>query len=86
VQKTATAVAYCRRGKGNLKVNGRPLEMVEPRVLQYKLKEPIQLLGQVSQTISVLLGKVQVVYALYALPMYLSVILGYQPVCLVRTA
>ncbi|KAE8745280.1 hypothetical protein FOCC_FOCC007965 [Frankliniella occidentalis] len=45
-KKTATAVAYCKRGNGNLRVNGRPLEMVEPRVLQYKLQEPILLLGK----------------------------------------
>merc|ERR1712203_2690 len=30
-KKTATAVAYCKRGKGLIKVNGRPLELVEPR-------------------------------------------------------
>ncbi|GFG37725.1 hypothetical protein Cfor_06964 [Coptotermes formosanus] len=45
-KKSATAVAYCRRGNGNLRVNGRPLEMVEPRVLQYKLQEPVLLLGK----------------------------------------
>ncbi|KAJ9586994.1 hypothetical protein L9F63_019412, partial [Diploptera punctata] len=45
-KKSATAVAYCKRGKGNLRVNGRPLEMVEPRVLQYKLQEPVLLLGK----------------------------------------
>lgn len=48
LQKSATAVAYCKRGRGNLRVNGRPLELVEPRVLQYKLQEPILLLGKVS--------------------------------------
>ncbi|XP_049938024.1 40S ribosomal protein S16 [Schistocerca serialis cubense] len=45
-KKSATAVAYCKRGNGNLRVNGRPLEMVEPRVLQYKLQEPVLLLGK----------------------------------------
>ncbi len=29
-----------------LKVNGRPLELVEPRVLSYKLLEPVLLLGK----------------------------------------
>jgi len=47
LQKTATAVAYCKSGSGNIRVNGRPLDMVEPRVLQYKLQEPILLLGKV---------------------------------------
>ncbi|XP_040566344.1 small ribosomal subunit protein uS9 [Lepeophtheirus salmonis] len=45
-KKTATAVAYCKRGKGLVKVNGRPLEQVEPKALQYKLQEPILLLGK----------------------------------------
>ena len=64
-KKTATAVAYCKRGKGLIKVNirqassfrtgdspvmfqvnGRPLELVEPQALQFKLQEPILLLGK----------------------------------------
>ena len=45
-QKTATAVAYCKRGKGLIKVNGRPLELVEPKALAYKLQEPVLLLGK----------------------------------------
>ena len=28
-KKTATAVAYCKRGKGVLNVNGKPLEQVD---------------------------------------------------------
>ena len=45
-KKTATAVAYAKRGKGLIKVNGRPLEQVEPKSLQFKLLEPVLLLGQ----------------------------------------
>merc|ERR1711992_314357 len=45
-KKSATAVAYCKRGKGLIKVNGRPLEQVEPKALQFKLQEPILLLGK----------------------------------------
>ena len=45
-KKSATAVAYCKRGKGLLKVNGRPLELVQPAALQFKLQEPILLLGK----------------------------------------
>nr|AAV90714.1 ribosomal protein S16 [Aedes albopictus] len=45
-KKTATAVAYCKRGKGLLRVNGRPLDQIEPKVLQYKLQEPLLLLGK----------------------------------------
>lgn len=46
-QKTATAVAHCKRGHGLIKVNGRPLEYIEPRTLQFKLMEPVLLLGKV---------------------------------------
>ncbi|XP_002741890.1 small ribosomal subunit protein uS9 [Saccoglossus kowalevskii] len=45
-KKTATAVAHCKRGKGILKVNGRPLDTLEPAALRYKLQEPILLLGK----------------------------------------
>ncbi|XP_018872522.1 small ribosomal subunit protein uS9-like [Gorilla gorilla gorilla] len=45
-KKTATAVAHCKCGNGLIKVNGWPLEMTEPRMLQYKLLEPVLLLGK----------------------------------------
>nr|XP_053646973.1 LOW QUALITY PROTEIN: 40S ribosomal protein S16-like [Cherax quadricarinatus] len=46
MKKTATAVAHCKRGHGLIKVNGRPLEHIEPRTLQFKLMEPVLLLGK----------------------------------------
>jgi len=45
-KKTATAVAHCKRGNGLIKVNGRPLEQLEPEMLRFKLLEPINLLGK----------------------------------------
>ncbi|KAJ8017538.1 40S ribosomal protein S16 [Holothuria leucospilota] len=36
-KKTATAVAHCKRGNGLVKVNGKPLHLIEPRGLQYKV-------------------------------------------------
>merc|ERR1712099_223158 len=45
-KKTATAVAYCKSGKGIIRVNGKPLEQIEPNPLQFKLQEPILLLGK----------------------------------------
>ncbi|CAG9766689.1 unnamed protein product [Ceutorhynchus assimilis] len=45
-KKSATAVAYCKRGRGVLRVNGRPLSQIEPKMLQDKLQEPILLLGK----------------------------------------
>ncbi|KAF0714148.1 Aste57867_4019 [Aphanomyces stellatus] len=45
-KKNATAVAYCKSGRGLIKVNGCPIELVEPEVLRTKTYEPILLLGQ----------------------------------------
>ncbi|KRY15413.1 40S ribosomal protein S16, partial [Trichinella patagoniensis] len=45
-KKTATAVAHCKTGKGLIKVNGRPLDLIEPQILRYKLQEPILILGK----------------------------------------
>ncbi|KAJ1547229.1 40S ribosomal protein S16 [Cladochytrium tenue] len=45
-KKTATAVAHCKRGKGLLKLNGVPLELVQPEILKFKVYEPINILGK----------------------------------------
>ncbi|KNC53972.1 40S ribosomal protein S16 [Thecamonas trahens ATCC 50062] len=45
-KKNATAVAYCKAGKGLIKVNGAPLDLVAPEILRYKLYEPVLLLGK----------------------------------------
>merc|ERR1712168_1341966 len=45
-KKPPLQFAHCKRGNGLIKVNGRPLEMVEPATLQYKLLEPVLLLGK----------------------------------------
>lgn len=45
-KKNATAVAYCKRGNGLIKVNGTPIELVEPEILRVKTYEPVLLLGQ----------------------------------------
>ncbi|KAG8460654.1 hypothetical protein KFE25_011429 [Diacronema lutheri] len=44
-KKTAVAVAYCKKGKGILKLNGSPIEMIQPELLRYKVFEPVLLLG-----------------------------------------
>ena len=44
-KKTATAVASCKPGKGLIKVNGRPLNLVEPQILRFKVYEPLLVLG-----------------------------------------
>ncbi|PIK47043.1 40S ribosomal protein S16 [Apostichopus japonicus] len=45
-KKTATAVAHCKRGNGLVKVNGKPIHLVEPRGLQYKPFVIIQSFGR----------------------------------------
>lgn len=37
-KKTATAIAHCKKGRGLIKVNGRPLEHLEPQILRMKLQ------------------------------------------------
>jgi small subunit ribosomal protein S16e len=45
-KKTAIAVAQCKKGKGLIKVNGTPIELVQPEILRFKVFEPILLLGK----------------------------------------
>ncbi|KAI8917795.1 40S ribosomal protein S16 [Powellomyces hirtus] len=45
-KKTATAVAHCKRGRGVIKINGCPLDLVEPEILKSKVYEPIYVLGK----------------------------------------
>ena len=45
-KKTATAVAFAKKGKGFIKVNGRPLEYLQPDILRMKLQEPLLVVGK----------------------------------------
>jgi len=36
---------FLQQGKGLVKVNGKPLSLVEPQILRFKVYEPILLLG-----------------------------------------
>ena len=44
-KKTSVAVAYCKRGRGLIKVNGQPVEFIQPELLRLKLLEPMLVLG-----------------------------------------
>merc|ERR1712039_61204 len=44
-KKNSTAVAICRAGNGCIRVNGVPIDLVEPALLRQKVLEPILLLG-----------------------------------------
>eukprot|EP00285_Hemiselmis_virescens_P007799 CAMPEP_0173387910 /NCGR_PEP_ID=MMETSP1356-20130122/10332_1 /TAXON_ID=77927 ORGANISM="Hemiselmis virescens, Strain PCC157" /NCGR_SAMPLE_ID=MMETSP1356 /ASSEMBLY_ACC=CAM_ASM_000847 /LENGTH=142 /DNA_ID=CAMNT_0014344671 /DNA_START=38 /DNA_END=466 /DNA_ORIENTATION=+ len=45
-KKNAIAVAHCKAGKGLLKVNGSPVEMLQPEALRLKIIEPVLLVGR----------------------------------------
>uniref|UniRef100_A0A0G4HFL9 30S ribosomal protein S9, chloroplastic n=1 Tax=Chromera velia CCMP2878 TaxID=1169474 RepID=A0A0G4HFL9_9ALVE len=45
-KKNAVAVALVTQGKGLMRVNGCPLELVQPEILRTKVFEPILLLGK----------------------------------------
>jgi len=44
-KRNAVAVAYCKAGKGLIKVNGVPIEFIQPQTIRVKVLEPILLLG-----------------------------------------
>lgn len=44
-QKTATAVAFVKKGTGLIKVNGAPISLLQPEILRLKTYEPMLLLG-----------------------------------------
>ena len=45
-KKKAIAVAICKRGKGLIRVNGRPIDLIQPELLRFKIYEPILTLGK----------------------------------------
>merc|ERR1712139_605849 len=45
-KKNAVAVALCKTGVGMIRVNGQPIELVEPQILRTKVYEPVLLLGK----------------------------------------
>ncbi|WRX11854.1 Small ribosomal subunit protein uS9 - like 1 [Theobroma cacao] len=45
-KKTAEVVTYCNRASGLIKINGCPIELVEPEILHFKAVEPILFLGR----------------------------------------
>mmetsp|Transcript_19867 Transcript_19867/g.32970 ORF Transcript_19867/g.32970 Transcript_19867/m.32970 type:complete len:144 (+) Transcript_19867:75-506(+) len=45
-KKTATACAFAKQGRGLIKVNGQPIENIEPEQLRLKVFEPVLIVGQ----------------------------------------
>ena len=44
--QTATAVAHAREGRGLVRINGSPINLVKPEALRYKIYEPILVVGE----------------------------------------
>ncbi|BFZ56550.1 40S ribosomal protein S16 [Savitreella phatthalungensis] len=44
-KKTSTAVAHCQTGKGLIKINGSPIDLLQPEILRLKVYEPILIIG-----------------------------------------
>ena len=45
-KRNATAVAHCKAGRGIIKVNGVPIDLLEPEPMRLKCFEPVFLVGQ----------------------------------------
>lgn len=46
--QTATAVAHAREGRGLIRVNGSPINLVQPEILRLKVYEPVLVAGEES--------------------------------------
>lgn len=44
--QTATAVAHAREGRGLIKINGSPINILQPEILRFKIYEPILVVGE----------------------------------------
>ena len=45
-KKNSTAVATCTEGRGNIRINGKSIKVMEPISMRMKVMEPLLLLGQ----------------------------------------
>ncbi len=52
-RKSAVARASVRKGAGLVRVNGRPLELVEPEVVRLKIQEPLLMVGDRSKALDI---------------------------------
>ncbi|KAI6007285.1 ribosomal protein S9/S16-domain-containing protein [Pisolithus albus] len=47
-RQTATAVAHAKEGRGLIRINGSPINLVRPEILRFKIYEPILVVGEES--------------------------------------
>lgn len=52
-RKTAIARATIREGKGRIRVNKKPIEIVEPELIRLKMSEPLDFAGNVVPTVDI---------------------------------
>jgi small subunit ribosomal protein S9 len=52
-RKSAVARATIRKGSGLVRVNDRPLELVEPEVVRQKIQEPLLMVGDRSKGLDI---------------------------------
>jgi len=52
-KKTATARATVRNGEGRVRINGRPVELVDPEPARLKMVEPFRIAGDVRDGIDI---------------------------------
>jgi small subunit ribosomal protein S9 len=52
-RKTAIARATIREGKGRIRVNKKPLEIVEPELVRLKMSEPLEFAANVVPTVDI---------------------------------
>ncbi len=52
-RKTAIARAVIREGKGRIRVNKKPLEIIEPELVRLKMAEPLEFAADIIPTIDI---------------------------------
>ncbi len=52
-RKTAIARATAKEGKGRIRINNKPIEIIEPKYINAKLMEPVILAGEAIENIDI---------------------------------
>lgn len=52
-KKTAIAKATIREGKGRIRINGVPIELIEPELARLKMLEPLELAGSLRDKVDI---------------------------------
>jgi len=52
-RKTAIASATLRKGKGRVRINKKPLEILEPEMARMKIMEPLLVAGDVAKKVDI---------------------------------